>query len=235
MKAGKYLQPQEKMSSWMHGTTFRKHAFAQACTDRPGEPIELRVALFIGYDEFEPLNALGEKRGEKVLSGFYGAIGNLPKEVRFMHENMAVLMICEESVLKEYDPVRVFAGADPVTGEINGEDNKSLGAQLRYLFNGVKARVRPRTYTHADIHTRTFIHVAPRNQARICLISCLVTWPNIFRKVPLSEDDVTYSDVNLRIALTNMSMDFVAKTKMGPTPKSTSAPFLSNPFFSTSH
>ena len=41
-------------------------------------------------------------------------------------------------------------------------------------------------------------------------------------QVPIGTDSSKWVDVRLRIALVNMGMDFLAKTKMGPTANSTS-------------
>ena len=51
--------------------------------------------------------------------------------MRFSHENMSMLLICDEKVLTRCDPVRVVAGADPKTGKFIEEDWASLGAQFR--------------------------------------------------------------------------------------------------------
>jgi hypothetical protein len=41
-------------------------------------------------------------------------------------------------------------------------------------------------------------------------------------QIPIGPDSTQYVEVEIRYALVNMSMDFLAKTKMRPTPKSTS-------------
>ena len=95
----------------------------------------------VGYDEMDPLNALGQQRGEKCLSGFYGACGNLKAKERFKHENMCLLSICEDPVLKRCDPIKVFSGADPVTGELLTNDDSSPGAQFRAGKGGLLRKV----------------------------------------------------------------------------------------------
>lgn len=49
---------------------------------------------------------------------------------------MCILQMTNEKVLTELDPVRVFAGVDPVTGEPIAEDWASPGAQFRAGFEG---------------------------------------------------------------------------------------------------
>ena len=85
------------------------------------------------YHEFEPLNALGAKRGDHKLGGHYGSIGNLPAEVRYQHEHMILLGIGEDKHLSKFNPTRIFSGASPDTGEDIPELNKVFFAQYRAL------------------------------------------------------------------------------------------------------
>ena len=74
--------------------------------------------------------------GVRIRKFAYAACGNLLPEQRFDHDNMCILQMTNEKVLTELDPVRVFAGVDPVTGEPIAEDWASPGAQFRAGFEG---------------------------------------------------------------------------------------------------
>jgi hypothetical protein len=148
MKSGHYEQAPTVFSNFKHGSAFRGHPFAKKHVDQPGQPILVLITLMVGYDEMDPLNALGQQRGEKCLSGFYGACGNLKAKERFKHENMCLLSICEDPVLKRCDPIKVFSGADPVTGELLTDDDSSPGAQFRAGKGGLLRKV-----THCTVPT----------------------------------------------------------------------------------
>ena len=53
-----------------------------------------------------------------------------------------MLLICDEKLLNRLDPVRVFAGADPETGEPVASDWASPGAQFRQGDEGYLIQVR---------------------------------------------------------------------------------------------
>jgi len=135
MKSGAFLKEPTTYDNWKRGSTFRKHAFAQQHVQKPGEPFEIRITVMVGYDEMEPLDALGQQRGEKTLSCFYASCGNLEAEERFKHENMLMLTMSEEPVTKRCSGTRIFAGADPKTGEFIVDDFSSPGAQFRSAFD----------------------------------------------------------------------------------------------------
>lgn len=132
MKSGDLLKEPEVISSWMHGSVFREHAFAQPETglSEGGLPI-VRVIIVVGHDGLELRNPLGQQHGEHNIAGIYGAIGNLPAAMRYQHDFMAPLQVVNEKVLHRCNPIRVFAGADPQTGELLPEDYSSIGAQSR--------------------------------------------------------------------------------------------------------
>ena len=83
-----------------------------------------------GYDDLGLVNTVGVVRGTRSEACFYGSLASLPAEMRFRHKYMAILYCVEES-MKSCDPVRVVAGADPLTGDILTEDRVSPGAQHR--------------------------------------------------------------------------------------------------------
>ena len=121
----------------------------------------VRVGLQLGYDDLELLNPLGVCRGEKKIGGFYGAIMNLPAEMRFKHQYMSPLCIVEEKLLTKLDPVRVVSGADPTTGEPLPEDVASLGAQLRALEKGVTRLVSSPALAAAALAATSLAAIAP--------------------------------------------------------------------------
>jgi hypothetical protein len=97
--------------------------------------------VFKGPDDLELLNPLGVARGLEKQACTYGGCGNLAPEQRFAHENMCIMLMCPQKVIAELDPVRVFSGADPLTGEIIPEDWASPGAQLRAGIEGIECKV----------------------------------------------------------------------------------------------
>ena len=178
LKSGECLLPSAHYRDLMDGSVVGGHEFAIPWTDEPGQPREIRIFLIVGYDDLEPLNTLGAFRGNKKLGAFYGAIGSIPAELRFEHELMAMLMMVDENVLTRCDPVRVVAGADPVTGNIVPEDVASLGAQFRELFPGVLRKVRfstsPPTHPpHQPIPpaARPPLHLA-QYHSHTCRVTC---------------------------------------------------------------
>ena len=142
-KSGATLEPLDPVTGVIDdfdkGTVWPSHPFAQKRVDKPGQPIEVLVTILKGYDDLELLNALGVARGMKKQACTYGAIGNLEATERFDHDKMCILQMCSEKVLTKLDPVRVFAGADPRTGEIIVDDWASPGAQFR---TGAEGHVR---------------------------------------------------------------------------------------------
>ena len=102
------------------------------------------------------LNALGVARDDEHQACFYGALGNIPAEERYNHEYLAILAMLDEKVLKKLDPVRVIAGADPITGEFIPEDWASPGAQFRAGEFGLLTRVR-RHKQCAMVHTMAHV------------------------------------------------------------------------------
>ena len=123
------------------GTVFPQHPFAQPMVDKPGQPIEVRVALMKGTDDLELNNPLGVARGTEKQACTYGCVGNLAPEERFAHENMCIMLMCPQKVIAELGPVRVFSGANPLTGQIIPEDWASPGAQLRAGMEGIECKV----------------------------------------------------------------------------------------------
>ena len=94
------------------GSAFRSTSFAKPDQDLPGKPRKLKVALQLGYDDVQGTkNALSPHALKQLLSGFYVSIVNLDTPFRFEHRNMCPIMMCKESVLKAFDPVRVLSGA----------------------------------------------------------------------------------------------------------------------------
>ena len=95
-----------------------------------------------GGDDLELLNALGVCRGERKTGCWYGILASLPAKLRFRHEYMSMLMMCDEKVFHNCHPVRVLAGADPSTGEFIEGATATLGAQHRAGWaSGILARV----------------------------------------------------------------------------------------------
>ena len=125
-KTGELRKDRVILSSWTHGEAFKKSILSERCVDQPGAPIELRIGILTGYDEFEPLNALGAKRGDHKLGGHYGSIGNLAAEVRYQHEHMMLLGIGEDKHVQKFHPTRIFSGASPDTGDFIPELNKAF-------------------------------------------------------------------------------------------------------------
>ena len=146
-KSGACLIPPAKISTWYHGSSFRKHDFAQPRVDKPGEPIELLIDLMVGRDGLGLLDPLGAMRGEKGIDAVYGALGNLPAKERFKHKNMGLLTVLEEDVEKKYTPTRALAGMP-----------HSTRTHARTL-----ARAHARTHTH---HISTFITPQVLTQTR---------------------------------------------------------------------
>lgn len=108
----------------------------------PGEPPIIRVPIEAGGDDLELLNALGVCRGERKTGCWYGTLASLPAKLRFRHEYMSMLMMCDEKVFHKCHPVRVLGGADPSTGEFIEGDTATLGAQHRAGWaSGILARV----------------------------------------------------------------------------------------------
>ena len=83
------------------GTVFPQHPFAQPMVDKPGQPIEVRVALMKGTDDLELNNPLGVARGTEKQACTYGCVGNLAPEERFAHENMCIMLMCPQKVIAE--------------------------------------------------------------------------------------------------------------------------------------
>lgn len=132
-KSGELQKDRTVISSWTHGSDFKQSKMARPTIDVPGEPIELRISIGMGFDDVEPLDALKNKAAFKKLGGVYGTIGNLPADIRFQHEHMGLLAIGESRVMKKFEATRVFSGADPMTGELIDELHGTLGAQYRRL------------------------------------------------------------------------------------------------------
>lgn len=141
LKSGECLLETAVFRDILDGSVVREHDFAQPWIDSPGEPREVRAFLMLGFDEMEPNNPLGPWRGNHKMACFYGAIASINAALRFEHEMMALLLMVEDKTLTQCDPVRVFAGADPVTGELIPGDTTSPGAQMRELYDGVIVQV----------------------------------------------------------------------------------------------
>ena len=141
LKSGSLSTPTRHYADMHDGSVVQNHAFAQGHTDIPGKPRVIFVFFILGFDEMEPLNALGAKRGNRKVGGFYGALPALPAALRYEHEFMSILMVVEEKVLKKCNPIRVVAGADPHTGAFIPGDYQTIGAQCRELFDGVLVEV----------------------------------------------------------------------------------------------
>jgi hypothetical protein len=131
MKSGALLERPTAITSWMHGSVFRQHSFAQPYLEQASSRPVVRVVLILGHDGVELSNPLGQQAGVHNVNGVYGAIGNLPAPMRFQHCYMAPIQTVNERVLKRCDPIRVLAGADPMTGEFIPGDFSSIGAQSR--------------------------------------------------------------------------------------------------------
>jgi hypothetical protein len=116
------------------------------------------VPLIGGYDDLGLVNPVGAVRGTRSEACFYGALASLPTDMRFSHKYMAILYCCDEKVLKSRDPVRVVAGADPLTGDILETDRISPGAQHRA---GLKGRL-VTVLACSRIHPRFNPQVEPR-------------------------------------------------------------------------
>ena len=194
----------------------------------------VRVGLQLGYDDLELLNPLGVCRGEKKIGGFYGAIMNLPAEMRFKHQYMSPLCIVEEKLLTKLDPVRVVSGADPTTGEPLPEDVASLGAQLRALEKGVTRLVSSPALAAAALAAASLAAIAPTTPASAppiapalvapAPIAPALTAPSVNPlQMPCGPDETEWEEVLLQVRLLDVSSDFLAKTKLVPTAQSTSA------------
>ena len=140
-KTGAMLEDTTEWTDFDNGTAFKPHPFAQKALNIPGEPIEVRIAVMDGYDDLELLNVLGVQRGVQKQACHYGACGNLPPEVRFEHDNLIMLLICPQKIYTKCDPVRVFSGADPVTGVPIHTDWASPGSQFRAGMVGHRVQV----------------------------------------------------------------------------------------------
>ena len=168
----------------------------------------------MGTDDLELLNALGQQRGEKKENCTYGSIASLPQKMRFEHGNMAILCIVDQKVLVGCDPVRVFAGADPKTGDFIDGDWASLGAQFRAGIDGILVRdVRAPHNMLAVLHPLILTRVLTEYHAVL---------PHD-AQVPLTEDDSVTEDIELFIALVGASCDYLMKTMFGPNMMSTHA------------
>lgn len=131
-KTGALREPPKVISDIMHGAVARKSVL----TAPSEEENLLRIGWIFGYDDLEILNGLSVGRGNKKLACFYLALTNLPAPVRFEHENICILMLVLQKVLKRCGAVRVVAGASGVTGEIDPNDWASFGAQVRASLAG---------------------------------------------------------------------------------------------------
>jgi hypothetical protein len=216
-KTGELRKDRVILSSWTHGEAFKKSILSERCVDQPGAPIELRIGILTGYDEFEPLNALGAKRGDHKLGGHYGSIGNLPAEVRYQHEHMMLLGIGEDKHVQKFHPTRIFSGASPDTGDFIPELNKAFFSQYRDLrAKPPIIRVRalepnPRLGGTAHAHPCTRLSHAPMHPCALCAL-----------QVPIGDDPGKWVECKLVVEVVRIQTDFVAKTKLGATAQSTS-------------
>ena len=137
-KSGSLRQPQTAIRDIAQGQALRNHPLMERSTNRK----ELRFGAVTSYDDLEVANPLGVAAGKHNLSCLYIAFTNMLGKERFHHDNMLLLTIAHEYNLKKYSATRVFAGADPVTGEAVEEDWSSFGAQMRALKDGVAIVVR---------------------------------------------------------------------------------------------
>lgn len=128
-KTGELRKAPSDISGITHGEYFRKSLLSAPAV--PGEEDDLRVGLLLGYDDLEIANPLGVARGKHKLACFYLAIANLAAPKRFEHENMCLLTLVLEKVLKRCGAVRVVAGADAITGELLEADFGAFGCQIR--------------------------------------------------------------------------------------------------------
>jgi hypothetical protein len=161
-KSGGCMQEPALIDHMDKGSTFRKSKFAQPDPDVPGRPRKLKIGLQMAYDDWlSTKNALSPHAPNQLMGGFYVAMINLDVPFRFEHENLCPVMQTHESVLKEFDMIRVLAGADPLTGEIIADDIASPGAQARCLAAGVTVRV-----SHAPSRS------LPRPPAPCCAPCC---------------------------------------------------------------
>ena len=221
LKSGSCLIPPDTYRDMFDGSAVREHVFAQPHIDNENAELkEVRVLIILGYDDLEPLNALGAKRVWHKVGGFYGAIANLPAELRFEHEMMALLLAVEEAVLTRCDPVRVVAGADPVTGAFIKGDRQTLGAQFRALFDGVEVLVCEFMFMFACM---------PRVSQLSVYLPCITAehlyryvpcntaeYTACFWQVPLGSDSTLRERVLLRVGMIEVSADFLGKTKLLP-------------------
>lgn len=133
-KSGTFCYTPPVIADITDGAYFRQSKLAQpAC---PGEEDDLRVGLILYYDDLELNNPLGVCRGKHKVACFYVALANLPAKMRFVHHYIGVLMLVLEKVLKGCGAVRVFAGANHLTGEVITDDAHSFGAQFRASCRG---------------------------------------------------------------------------------------------------
>jgi hypothetical protein len=135
-KSGARQQPPNVLEHIDQGYAFSRHDFAKPVQDVPGEPTEVRAILVFGSDELELTGPLKQSRGVHKQAMWYVSIANLPEKLRWLHMYMMMLMAVGEKTLDKFNPVRVFAGADPTTGELIDEDYWSPGAQLRRGWDG---------------------------------------------------------------------------------------------------
>jgi len=132
MKSGTLMQEPSEISSFMHGSQFRKHPYAKRFVPTSEQQLPVvRVIIIAGHDGVELRNALGQVAGKHEASGMYGAIGNIPAPDRFRHKYMAPIQTVNENTIKRCTPTRVFSGADPKTGKLIDTDRSSIGAQSR--------------------------------------------------------------------------------------------------------
>lgn len=133
-KSGALLNTPAVLADMTDGAYFRQSKLAQPA--RPGEESDLRVGLILYYDDLELNNPLGVTRGKNKVACFYVALANLPAKMRFKHDYIGVLMLVLEKVLKGCGAVRVFAGANHLTGEVITDDVHSFGEQFRATCRG---------------------------------------------------------------------------------------------------
>ena len=130
-KSGKCSEPQQLLDHIDKGSAFRSTSFAKPDPDQPGEPRKVKIALQIGYDDVQGTkNALSPHAPLQLLSGFYVSIANLDTPFRFEHRNMCPIMMCKESVLKAFDPVRVVSGAAALPASLPAAFPAALPAVL---------------------------------------------------------------------------------------------------------
>lgn len=133
-KSGNLVHTPSVIADMTDGAYFRQSKLAQPAT--PEEEDDLRIGLILYYDDLELNNPLGVTRGKHKVACFYLALANLPAKMRYEHHYMCVLMLVLEKVLKGCGAVKVFAGANHLTGEVSTDDVHSFGAQFRASCRG---------------------------------------------------------------------------------------------------